>query len=57
MSRHERLNVLQRMLDYASEAISLVQRKMRGDLDNGRLLNLSLERLLEITGEAANRLS
>jgi uncharacterized protein with HEPN domain len=45
------------MLDHATEAIELVQRKTRQDLDSERLLNLSLVRLLEIVGEAAARLS
>jgi uncharacterized protein with HEPN domain len=44
------------MLDYAREAVSLVQGKTRADLDTDRLLNLALVRLLEIIGEAANRI-
>lgn len=43
------------MLDHAREAVSLVQGKNRADLDHDRLLNLALVRLLEIIGEAANR--
>ena len=43
------------MLDHAREAVSLVQGKNRADLDQDRLLNLALVRLLEIIGEAANR--
>ncbi len=45
------------MLDHAREAMALVQGKTRTDLDTDRLLNLALVRLLEIIGEAANRIS
>jgi uncharacterized protein with HEPN domain len=45
----------QHMLDHAREAVSLVQGKNRADLNEDRLLNLALVRLLEIIGEAANR--
>jgi uncharacterized protein with HEPN domain len=44
------------MLDHAREAVALVQGKRRADLDSDRLLNLALVRLLEIIGEAANRI-
>ena len=44
------------MLDHAREAVALVQGKTRADLDSDRLLNLALVRLLEIIGEAANRI-
>ena len=44
------------MLDHAWEAVALVQGKTRADLDTDRLLNLALVRLLEIIGEAANRI-
>ena len=44
------------MLDHAREAIQLVEGRGRADLDTDRLLNLSLVRLLEIVGEAANRI-
>ncbi|MCM2358414.1 MAG: DUF86 domain-containing protein [Geobacteraceae bacterium] len=44
------------MLDHAEEAVYLVRNKIRPDLDSDRLLNLSLVRLLEIVGEAANRI-
>ncbi len=43
------------MLDYAREALALTQGRQRADLDNDRLLDLALTRLLEIIGEAANR--
>jgi len=44
------------MLDHTREAMVLVQGKTRADLDSDRLLNLALVRLLEIVGEAANRI-
>lgn len=47
---------LRHMLDHAEEAVSLVHGKERSDMDANRLLNLSLVRLLEIVGEAANRI-
>lgn len=48
---------LRHMLDHAREATTLVQGKTRSDLDSDRVLNLALIRLLEIVGEAANRVS
>jgi uncharacterized protein with HEPN domain len=44
------------MLDHAREAVALAQGKTRSDLDVDRMLNLALVRLLEIIGEAANRI-
>lgn len=46
---------LRQMLDYAREAIALSAGKQRSDVDTDRLLELALTRLLEIIGEAANR--
>jgi uncharacterized protein with HEPN domain len=43
------------MLDHAREAVELARGRTRTDLDTDRLLNLALVRLLEIVGEAANR--
>ena len=57
MSRHNDLIRLQHMLDHTTEAVELTQGKMRNDLDADRLLGLALIRLLEIIGEAANRVS
>jgi uncharacterized protein with HEPN domain len=45
-----------RCLTHAEEAVKLADEKDRSDLDANRLLNLSLVRLLEIVGEAANRI-
>jgi uncharacterized protein with HEPN domain len=48
---------LEHMLAHAREAVILVQDKVRADLDNDRVLNLALVRLLEVIGEAAGRIS
>lgn len=54
MSRYDALPIRQ-MLNYARETVALTQASQRADLDNDRLLELALTRLLEIIGEAANR--
>jgi uncharacterized protein with HEPN domain len=46
---------LRHMLDHAEEALAIVKGKARADLDADRQFNLALVRLLEIVGEAANR--
>jgi uncharacterized protein with HEPN domain len=43
------------MLDHAREAVVMARGRKRGDLDSDRQFNLALVRLLEIIGEAANR--
>jgi uncharacterized protein with HEPN domain len=48
---------LRHMLDHAREAVGLIKGKNRAALDAERLLGLALVRLMEIVGEAANRLS
>jgi uncharacterized protein with HEPN domain len=45
------------MLDAAKEAITLAAGKSRDDIENERMLNLSLVRLIEIVGEAADHVS
>ena len=45
------------MLESAREAKALIKKKSRQDLDAERILSLALVRLLEIVGEAANRVS
>jgi uncharacterized protein with HEPN domain len=55
MSRHETQKALQHMLDYSRESIALAHGKSRQDLDDDRTFNLAQARLLEIIGEAANR--
>ncbi len=56
MSKYDTTVYFRHMLSYAQEASALVQGKTRADLDSDRLLNLALVRLLEIVGEAANRI-
>lgn len=48
---------LQDMLNYSREVLESVRNISRSELDSNRLLNLALVRLLEIIGEAANRVS
>ena len=55
MSRRETQKALQHMLDYSRESIALAHGKSRQDLDDDRTFNLAQARLLEIIGEAANR--
>jgi uncharacterized protein with HEPN domain len=55
MSQHDPLVALRHMLDHAREALVLVRGRERGDLDQNRLLQLALSRLVEIIGEAAGR--
>jgi len=57
MSQHDDLVRLGHMLDHAREAAALVRGRSRKDLDANRVLSLALVRLLEIVGEAANRVS
>lgn len=56
MSRHRTDIALSQMRDHAKEALDLAKGKQREDLDAQRVLNLALVRLLEIVGEAANRM-
>ncbi|MEE9294805.1 MAG: HepT-like ribonuclease domain-containing protein [Phycisphaerae bacterium] len=57
MSQHNDEISLRHMLDYAREAVAMVQGKVRADLDHDRMLELALVRLVEIVGEAAARVS
>ena len=55
MPKHDAGITLAQMRDHVREALSIAKGKSRMDLNQDRLLNLSLTRLLEILGEAANR--
>ena len=55
MSLHKDKIRLRHMLDHAMEAMAMVQGKKRSDLNNDRMMELSLVRLVEIIGEAAAR--
>jgi uncharacterized protein with HEPN domain len=55
MSNRDPEIALRQILSHAREAVDICQGKTRSDLDTDRLLNLALTRLIEILGEAANR--
>ncbi|MEW5869624.1 MAG: HepT-like ribonuclease domain-containing protein [Chloroflexota bacterium] len=55
MTKHNTEIALRQILAHAREAVNLLEGKRREDLDQDRVLNLALTRLLEIVGEAANR--
>jgi uncharacterized protein with HEPN domain len=55
MSKRDPELSLRQILSYAQEAVQLSLGKSRTDLDTDRLLNLALARLIEMMGEAANR--
>ena len=57
MTDHDDKVRLRHMLDHAQEAISVVKVRQRQDLENDRMLELALVRLIEIIGEAATRVS
>lgn len=57
MSLHDDRVSLRQMLDHAREVVDLSSGKTRADLDRERLLLLGLVKLVEIVGEAANRVS
>lgn len=55
MTRRDPRVRIRHMLSHAREAAEMASGRSREDLDRDRQLNLSLVRLLEIVGEAANR--
>ncbi len=57
MSQHDDAVTLRHMLDFATEARDLLDGKSRPALDDDRVLSLAVVRLLELIGEAANRVS
>ena len=57
MTRHDDKVRLQNMLEHAREAVSFVGGKNQRDLDNDRVLELALVRLVEVVGEAAAKTS
>jgi uncharacterized protein with HEPN domain len=56
MSHRNYIVFMRHMFDHASEAVEMTKGRTRPDLNSDRQLNLSLVRLLEIVGEAANRI-
>ena len=57
MSRRDDTVPMRHMLDHAREALAMVGGRSRHDLDPDRMLQLALTHLVEIIGEAANRVS
>ena len=57
MSQHDDAVRLRHMLDHAREAVAALKDRPRADLDDDRLLELALLKLVEIIGEAASRVS
>ena len=57
MPKHDDEVSLRHMLEHAHEATAMIVRKDRSDLEASRMLSLALVRLIEIIGEAANRVS
>jgi uncharacterized protein with HEPN domain len=55
MSKRDPEVALRQNLAYARETVEISKSKSCQDLDHDRLLNLALTRLLEMLGEAANR--
>lgn len=57
MSRRDDTTSLRDMLDHAREAVALLGSMGREELAANRVVQLALTRLVEIIGEAANRVS
>lgn len=57
MPRREDVVRLHHMLEASRDALSFVSGKSRRDLDDNKMLRLSLVRCVEIIGEAASKLS
>ena len=55
MSRRGNEAPLRHMLDYSREALQFTEGVSKNEISENRLLSLALVRLLEIMGEAANR--
>lgn len=55
MGKHDPEIALRQILSHSREAVDICRERSRTDLDSDRLLNLALTRLIEIIGEAANR--
>ena len=57
MSRHDDHTSIGDMLSHAREAVDLLGKTNREQLEDSRILQLALTRLVGIAGEAANRVS
>ncbi len=56
MSRRDPVVYVRHMLDHAKEAVEMTRGRTRADLDENRMLNLAVVRLVEIVGESCNRI-
>lgn len=56
MAKHDRIR-LRHMLESAREVVAFAHGRSRDDLDHDRMLALALVKCIEITGEAATRVS
>jgi len=56
MSHRDTIVYVHHMLDHAKEAVEMTRGRTRMDLDEDRMLNLSVVRLVEIIGESCNRI-
>ena len=57
MSRRDDTVPMRHMLDYAREVVAMIHGRTRQDLDTDRMFQLALTHLIEIIGEAANRVT
>jgi uncharacterized protein with HEPN domain len=57
MTRRDDSVTLRQMLDHAREAVALIGQRSQAEVEQDRVSSLALTRLLEIVGEAANRVS
>ena len=57
MTQHDQILRMRHMLDHAKEAVGLLAGKVKADLYRSRVLELAIVKIVEIVGEAANRLS
>ncbi len=57
MSKRDDVVSLKDMLSHSEEAVKLLEGKEREELEHDRVLQLALTRLIEIIGEAANRVT
>jgi uncharacterized protein with HEPN domain len=57
MSRRDDSVPMRHMLDHAREVVARVRGRTRENLDTDRTFQLALTRLIEILGEAANRVT
>ncbi|MCU0664446.1 MAG: DUF86 domain-containing protein [Myxococcota bacterium] len=57
MSRHDDRVCVAQMISHVEEAVALMQGRKIEELDRDRLLFLATLKLVEIVGEAANRVS